>query len=68
MEAFKKEIKRLLKEMQENTIKYVEALRWKQINPLRKDMKRQFTQVREIIKTVQDLKTEIKAIKKTQTE
>ena len=46
IEAFKEEMNKSLKEIQENTIK----------------------QVKEMNKTVQDLKMEIEAIKKTQTE
>ena len=46
IEAFKEEMNKFLKEIQENTIK----------------------QVNKINKTVQDLKMEIEAIKKTQTE
>jgi len=46
IEAFKKEINKSLKEIQENTIR----------------------QVKEISKTVQDLKVEIETIKRTQTE
>lgn len=46
IEAFKEEMNRSLKEIQENTIK----------------------QVKEVNKTVQDLKMKIKAIKKTQSE
>ena len=64
--VFKEEMNKSIKEIQENIIKHIEVLMKKQINPLRTYMK---TQTGEgIRKPVQDLKVEIEATKKAQTE
>ena len=64
--AFKEEMNTSIKEIQENVIKHIEILMKKQINPLRTYRKIQTGEG--IRKPVQDLKVEIEATKKTQTE
>ena len=71
METFKENMNISFKEIQENTFKQVEALKRKRVN-IKKYRNSQTVNViknmKNMNKTLQDLKREIEAIKKTQTE
>jgi predicted nucleic acid-binding Zn-ribbon protein len=68
IEEFKKDIHNSLKEIQENTGKQGEALKEKTQKPL-KDLQENTTkQVKELNKTIHNLKMEIETIKKSQRE
>ena len=67
IEDFKKDINNSLKEIQENTGKYLEGLKEDtQKNPLKNY--RKIKQVKELNKTIQDLKMIIETIKNSQME
>ena len=68
VEDFKKDIKNSLKEIQENTAKQVEALKEETQKSLKELQENTTKQVKELNKTIQDLKIEIKTIKKPQRE
>ena len=63
IEVFKEDINNSLKEIQENTIKQVEALK-EETNIFLKNTGNKIKQVKKLNKRFQDLKMEIKAIKK----
>ena len=67
IEAFKEEINKSLKEIQENTVKQVEAFKEK-MNKYNGIQENAIKWVKEMNKTVQDLNMEIEVIKKTQLE
>ena len=63
METFKEELTNYLKEIERKTNK-----KWKEINKSFKEtQEKAIKQVKQAIQTVQDMKIEIEAIKKTQT-
>jgi uncharacterized protein YlxW (UPF0749 family) len=68
IEYFKKDINSSLKEIQENTSKQVEALKEETQKSLKELQENTTKQVKELNKTIQDLKVEVKAIKKSQRE
>ena len=67
IEALKEEIKNFLKEMEEKTNKKVEEMN-KSLKKIQEIQEKAIKQGKQTIQIVQDLKTETKAIKKTQTE
>lgn len=66
IEAFKEEVNKLLKEIQKNTFKRVEALK-EEANKYKEIQENTIKQLRDVKKTVQELEREKEAIKKTQT-
>jgi chromosome segregation ATPase len=65
IEDFKKDINNLLKEIQENTGKHVEALKEETQKSLKELQENTIKQAKEMKKTIQDLKIEIETIKKS---
>jgi chromosome segregation ATPase len=68
IEHFKKGINNSLKEIQENTGKQLEALKEERQKSLKELQENTITQVKEMNKTIQDLKIEIGTIKESQRE
>jgi esterase/lipase len=68
VEDFKKEINNSLKEIQEDTVKQLEGLKEEAQKSLKELQENTTKQVMELNKTIQDLKREVKTIKKTQRE
>jgi hypothetical protein len=68
MEDFKKDINNSLKEIQENTGKQVETLKEETQKSLKELKENTIKQAKEMNTTIQDLKMEIKTIKKPQRE
>ena len=67
-EDFKKDVDNSLKEIQENIGKQLESLKEETQKSLKELQKNTTKQVLELNKTIQDLKTEVETIKKTQRE
>jgi predicted nucleic acid-binding Zn-ribbon protein len=67
IEAFNKKMNKSLKEIPENIFKQVEALK-DEANKYKEIQENTIKQAKDMNKTVQDLKMEIEAIKKTLTE
>jgi uncharacterized coiled-coil protein SlyX len=68
IEDFKKDINNSLNEIQENTGKQVEALKEETQKFLKELQENTIKQAKEMNKTIQDLKTEIETMKKSQRE
>jgi archaellum component FlaC len=68
IQDFKTDINNSLKEVQENTGKQIEDIKEKTCKSLKEIQETTIKQVKGLNKTIQDLKTEIETLKKTQRE